>query len=771
MSALDGIIGTAVPRRDAPSKVTGRAIYTDDMQRPNLLHAAVLGSPYPHARIRACDVSAARALKGVRAVVTSADLPPVNIGHSVRDEPILARDKVRYVGEPVAAVAADTPALAQAALQLIDVDYEELPAVYDPAAALADGAPILHEGFDGYLRLYDTPCGGNLVSACELETGDLDAGWRASDVIVEGEYETPAVQHLYLEPCAALAEVEGDGKLVIWSSTQMIFGVQFAVANALGLPMSRVRCIAPRVGGAFGGKFVNMEPIAAALALKTLRPVRLTLSREEDIGTQRTRHASRIRIRTGARRDGTLVCRETQVLLNGGAYADMSPMVLAASVLLAHGPYRIPNVRASGRVAYTNLLRASAMRGFGAVQPCFAGESQLDELAGQLGIDPIDLRLRNALRSGDKWFGSHDVPVCTVAECLEAIRHHPAWQAAQARTPSRPGRRRGLGVATVVQQSGIFASSASVRLAEDGSLTVSTGYIDIGNGSDTTLAQICAGSLGVPIEQVNIVAADTDGAAYDFGTAADRGTHGVGLSVQQAALRVQERMFAIAGQMLECSPEDLELRPGGKVGLKGMPAVELRFGDIALRAHYVGGGPIIGAHSWYMQEPPLDPAVTRSVGFRMGGGVYYGFAAHAVEVEVDETDGGVHVLQAWAAHDVGRIINHSGAEGQVIGGFVQGIGGALYEELLWDDGRLVNPTLMDYKIPGTLDAPYAIHTLLLENPEPGAPWGARGMSDPCIIGAAPAIANALADACGVRLRAIPLTKERVLAGLLALEAG
>ncbi|RLA14519.1 MAG: xanthine dehydrogenase family protein molybdopterin-binding subunit, partial [Gammaproteobacteria bacterium] len=503
----------------------------------------------------------------------------------------------------------------------------------------------------------------------------------------------------------------------------------------------------------------------AALALATKLPVKLVLSREEDMGTMRSRHASRIKIRTGAKRDGTLICREVEVLLDGGAYADMSPLVLPAAVLLGAGPYRIPNVRTGGRAVYTNRLRASAMRGFGAIQPAFAGETQMDELAAKLGMDPFDLRIKNALNSGEKWLGSHHLPVCEVGQCLDAIRQHPAWQARLER-PVTPGKRRGFGIAAVVQQSGIFSASASIRLAEDGSVTVSTGYVDIGNGSDTTLSQICAASLGLPMEQVNLVVADTDGAAYDFGTAADRGTHGVGLAVQEAASRVKEQMFQFAGEMLECATDDLELRAGGKVGIKGVPQPELGFGDIAARGLYASGGPIIGTHTYYMQEPSLDPEQTASVGFRMGGGVHYGFAAHAVEIEVDEVTGQVEVIQGWAAHDLGRVINRDGAEGQIVGGFVQGIGGALLEELVWDDGRLANPSLMDYKIPGSLDAPYNIHCIMLENPEPHAPWGARGLSDPCIIGPGPAIANALVDAGIPRIYRMPLTAERVLSNLL-----
>jgi len=766
MNALDEIIGAAQPRIDGREKVTGTANYVDDLYRPNMLHAARLGSPYAHARILSYDTTRAKQLPGVKAVLTAEDLPDIQIGIAIRDETVLARGKVRYVGEPVAAVAAVDLATAKAALRLIDIEYEELPAVLDPELALKSDAPRLHEEFDNYVKNFESPSEGNMFCYIEIGTGDMARGWEEAEVIVEGEYQTPAVQHLYMETCGALAEVDGSGKVTIWSSTQTVFGEQANVARALDLPMAKVRCIAPKVGGGFGGKLNTVEPITAALALATRRPVKLILSREEDMTTMRSRHASKIRIKTGAKRDGTLVCREVEVLFDAGAFADTSPLVLSATGLLAHGPYRIPNTITKAKLVYTNRLRAAAMRGFGVIQPTFAAESQMDELAELLQLDPIDLRIKNALQSGDKWLRSHPIPVCSLTECLETIRRHPRWQQRRADKATTPGKKRGFGIAAIVQQSGLGGSSTSIRLSEDGSVTLSTGYIDIGNGSDTLLAQICAASLGIDVAQVNFVAADTDGAAYDFATGGDRGTHGVGTSVQQAAGRVKEQLFKFASEMLECGVHDLELRPGGKVAIKGVPQPELAFGDIAARGLYAEGGPIIGTHTWFMAEPELDPEQTHAINFHLAGPVWYGFAAHGVEVEVDEVTGQVEVLEGWCVHDVGKVINTLGVEGQIHGGFVQAVGGALYEELVWDDGRLANPSLMDYKIPGSLDTTFKIHPILIENPEPDAPWGARGMADPCIIGAGPAIANAVRDATGLRVTTLPLTPERVLRGLL-----
>ncbi len=763
---LDAVIGQSVRKIDAPAKVSGAAMYTCDLHRPRMLHAALLGSPHPHARIVRYDTSAARALPGVRAVLTAEDLPAENIGNSVRDEPILARGKTRYVGDPVAAVAAESAAIARAAVQLIEVEYEELPAVFDAEEAMAPGAPILHEDAEAYARVIQAPFAGNMLAHVELETGNVDEAWAECDVIVEGEYSIPAIHAQYMETCGALAELDNHGKLVIWCSTQSVFITQAAVAAALRIPMSMVRCIAPAVGGGFGAKCgASVEPIAAALTLATRRPVKLVLSRDEDMSMMRTRHAAKIWMKTGARADGTLLCRDINIVLNGGAYADLSPMVLEASILMAHGPYRIPNVRTVGRVAYTNRLRAGAFRGFGVMQPTFAGESQLDELASKLKVDPIELRIRNAMLSGDFNMGSHHIPSCHLAECLDEIRSHPAFMAASAERVGPTGRKRGVGISSVVQQSGLFSSSAAVRVSEDGTLVLNTGYIDIGTGSDTSLAQICAGTLGVGVDDVNVVMPDTDGVAYDFGTAADRASRGVSESVYRASLAVRDKLFQFASEMLQCPIDRLELRPGGRVGISGETAAELPFSAIAQWGLYAGGGPIIGTHAYYMQEQKINHVQTRSVGFRMGGGVWYGYGATAVQVEVDEDTGQVQVIAVWHAHDVGRVLNPDGARGQVYGGIAQGISGALYEELVWDNGRLTNPSLMDYKIVGAPEVPRQIYPILLENQLPDSPYGAKGFAEPIIIGVAPAIANAIANAVGARVHTLPITGERLLNAL------
>jgi CO/xanthine dehydrogenase Mo-binding subunit len=762
MTAHVPAIGARLPRLEAVGKINGAAQYTDDIVRPFMLHGAVLGSPFAHAKILTYDVSRARQLPGVAAVITAQDFPFHPMGAVVKDETMLARDKVRYVGEPIAAVAAVDRPTALEALKLIDIEYEELPAVLDIDGALAAGAPLIHDDVAGYFKIFDCRCGRNVLSEQSIIEGDVESAFAKCDVIVEGDYKTQAQAHVYLEPCAAIAELDDRDKITIWSSHQSITRVQGNVCDALGLPMTRVRVITPRVGGGFGGKMeATVQPIAAALALKTRRPVKVVLSREDDFIMMRARHPAQIFMRTGANREGDILAREIKLLLDGGAYSDDSPAVLGFGLYMGRGPYRIPNYHASGKVVYTNKLRAAGFRGFGNPQVSFAGESQIDELADKLGLDPLELRLRNAIRKGDKWVGGHTVPACGLAECLKQVRDRSGWSRRKSQAAGRaPGPRKGLGVAALAHVCGVLGSSAIVRLAEDGSVILNTGAVDIGQGADTTLAQICAGSLMIDVDRVNVVAPDTDATPYNWGTGASRVTYMAGRAVAGASLQLKNKIFDHAAAMLECASQDLELRPGGIVGVQGTDR-QVSFFEVSLRAHFGVGGPPIGEHALVYDGEAFDPKRTKMVGFPFGNLGIYLFGAQVVEIEIDEDTGKITPTAAWLAHDVGRAINPLAVEGQIEGGFVQGLGYALCEELVWDGGRLANPTMMDYKIPGTLDVPTAIHAIIVEDEEPTGPFGAKGVGEPGIVGVAPAVANALAAATGMRIRELPLTPERV----------
>ncbi len=767
------VLGRSVPKLEAREKVTGRAIYTDDMTLPGMLHGALLGSPHPHARILSYDTSRARAIPGVKAVLTAEELPDHKIGAVIKDQPLLARGKVRYAGEPVAAVAAVDLQTARRALQEIHIQYEPLPPLFDAEEALRPDAPVLHEQRDAYFSLQEnteprarTP---NAASHIRLVEGTPDTVWDQCEVIVEDVYETPAQQHIYLEPCSTLASVDRDsGKVTVHTSTQSVFRTQAIIAEALGMPMSKVRVIAPRVGGGFGGKTESTnQPITVALARAAGAPVKLTFSRADDMRMMRSRHACRIYMRTGATRDGHILARQVRIFFDTGAYADDGPFVAGVGAWFARGPYRIPHVDIECWCVYTNRLRASAFRGFGNPQIHFASEVQVDQLAERLGMDPIELRLKNALETGERWLGGVPVESGTLRACLERAREVSDWSRRRSpRTPSA-GKRRGIGIASVGHVSALLGSSATVRLNEDGTVTVSTGAVDIGQGSDTALAQCASAALGLSLDQINFTGPDTDGSPYDWCTAGTRTTYTVGRVILQACEQIQQQLFEQASEILGRPVQQLELRPGGIVGVKGEPGASVPFGAIAARALYFKGGPIIASSRWMFPAVPIDTRRTTAQGLSAMGNGYFVFAAQVVEVEVDELTGQVQVLEAWSVHDVGRAINPAATEGQVQGGFVQGLGFALTEELVWREGQLLNASMSGYKVPGAPDVPVAIHPVLLEHPHGEGPFGAKGVAEVGLIGVAAAVSNAIRHATGAHVTRIPATSERVLHALMA----
>lgn len=759
-------VGASLPRLDAREKVTGRAQYIADMVRPDMLHAAIHASPLAHARIRGYDTRAAEAVPGVACVLTGGDFPDGRMGAFIKDEPAIAQGKVRYPGEPVAVVAAEDEETARRAAALIRVEYEDLPVAATPEDAMAPDSPLIHEGLADYFKVFPAICGGNVASETELSEGDVDGAWAECDVIVEGEFETPAQAHLSIEPVGALAEVDAEGRVTLWSANQSVFRVQANVCEALQLPMSKLRCLTPKVGAGFGNKMEpHVQPLVVQLALKTGRPVRLILNRTEDFETVRARHPFKIRSRTGAKKDGTLVARELSAVLDCGAYGDDSPGVLGYSLLMSRGPYRIPHCRASGKLVYTNRMRFGAFRGFGNPQVTFATESQIDEIADRLGMDPLDLRLKNRMEPGDRWFGGGEVASNGLVECIEKAKAASGWERGRA-LPAPPGKRRALGVAACAHISGLLATGAIVRLLEDGSVVLNTGAVDIGQGSDTVLTQMCASALRVPADRVAIASPDTDGSPYNWGTTASRVTYTTGRSVVAAADKVAEQIKRHASEIFECAVEDLDLRDGGRVGIKGVPDKELSFFEVSGRAHWAAGGPIVGTDTWVYNRPSVDPkrAVAKGLPFPQIG--VYSFGCMIAAVEIDETTGKADVAEVWSAMDVGKAINPGSVEGQIEGGFVQGMGFALTEEMVFDGPRLVNPSMMDYKAPTSLDAPFGIHSIIVEAAEPGGPFGAKGIGEIGLVPVPAAIANAVATAAGTRLRRLPLTPERVLDTML-----
>lgn len=760
-------VGVSIPRLEALEKALGKAVYTDDLALPGMLHGALLLSPHPHARIVSIDLSRASALPGVRAIVTGADAPDHRHGMLIHDETPLARERVRYAGEPVAAVAADDVETARRAAALIAVTYEVLPAVFSIDEALADRAPLVHERAADYTRVAPDIAGRvpNELCWCRMEHGDVEAAFARSAYVVEGVYETGAQSHAYLEPAGALASIDALGRVTVWSSTQSISRVLANIHHSLDIPMARIRAIAPRVGGGFGGKSeAQTQIIAVMLARASGRPVKVVLPREDDMRAMRTRHPARIHIRTGVDGEGRLLAREVEAWIDGGAYADDSPVIANVILFFCTGPYRIEAVRGTAHAVYTNKMRAAAMRGFGNPQVTFAVESHMDEIATALGIDPLELRLRNLIRAGDRWLGGQPVRSSGLGECIERAATAARWrERSRGGWPVGDGRWRGLGMSLVAHSSALGATAAIVRLLEDGTITLNTGSVDIGQGGDTVMAQMCASALGLDIDAINLAGCDTDASPFNSGTNASRSTHMVGRAIGEATGRLVEQMCDRAAVMLGCERERLALREGGLIGTAD-GNLNVSFRDIALFAVHaaIGGGPII-ASAGITQDEPLDPAHTHCEGMLgMDSIGAFTFGAQVVEVEVDADTGRAQVVEAWCAHDVGRAINPGAIEGQIHGGFVQGMGYALTEEMLWHDGVLRNGDFAGYKVPGTLDTPFAIHPIIVEEPDPVHPFGAKGIGEPPLIAAAPAIANAVADATGKRMRRIPITSERLL---------
>ncbi|MDP7623339.1 MAG: xanthine dehydrogenase family protein molybdopterin-binding subunit [Rhodospirillales bacterium] len=768
MTEVLDTVGKRVTRLEGKDKASGRAQYTDDMTLPGMLYGAIAVSPHAHANILSYNISAALEVPGVKAVITGDDYNWFRSGGHVKDETLLAKGKVRYIGEPVAAVAARTQKAAEEAALLIQVEYEELVAVLSIDDAMNPDLPIIHEEFSTYqMKVTDLDVSGNECWVTSAEEGDIDSAWAECDAVVEETFETQAQHHLYLEPASALADVDANGKVTVWGPNQGVHFIQTRTADYLGLPLTKVRAISPTVGGGFGGRAgPHMQPIAAALALKSGKPVKITLSRAMDFETCRSRHPSRVRMKIGAKKDGTFVAQEAELLFDGGSFMDETPAVASFGLMMARGPYRIPNFRGSARAFYANKLRAGSFRGFGNPQTTIARECLIDRLAQTLELSPMEVRQKNAMVAGDKWLGGQEVPACGFAQCLEEVEKAAELDKAQLPPPAL-GKKRGFGFSGFAHISSFLASGASVQLREDGTVTMNTGGIEIGQGASTILAQICAEALKLPIESINVTEPDTDTTPYNYKSVGSRTTYTTGRAVKAAAEDVADQIIEHAAAMLDCDPAQLTLISGGQVGVKSdvsdSPLVNrtITFKEASLRAHYGVGGPIIGTHTFVFDGPPFDREGSKMKAVVFGNMGAYIYGVQGAAVDVDEITGQVEVVKAWAAADVGKAINPTNIEGQIQGGFAQGMGYALYEEMVWDNGRLVNPTLMEYKVPGVKEVP-KVHTIIVEDPEPAGPYGAKGVGEPAMVGVAPAIANAIDDAIGGRPNSLPMTPEKVL---------
>lgn len=757
-------IGRSPARLDAYEKVTGRAVFAVDLKLAGMLHARVLRSPIPHGRITHIDVSKAETLPGVIAVVTGKDFPG-SFGATVQDQNFLAREKVRFVGDPVAAVAAVNLDAAEEALSLIKVEYEPLAAILDPVEAMKPGAVLIHEELSRYATAPGIfpVAGTNICNHFKLRKGDVEKGFTESHVVLEDTYTTQMVQHAHLEPHASIAQVDPSGKILIWSNTQTPYFNRKALARALNLPLNKVRIMGTSVGGGFGGKsYLKAEPICVALALKTKnRPVKLVYTREEEFGVAPVRHPTVIRCKTGMKRDGTWVAQETELIFDTGAYADIGPRVVRNAGFSASGPYKVPNVHIDSYCVYTNNPVGGAFRGFGIPQITWAIESHLDAMAEKLGIDSVELRLKNAVEEGSASATGQVLHSVGLKETLRQAAEKIGW--GRSLGPSR-----GKGVACMHKSTVTpSASAAFVKLNEDASVTLLCSAVEMGQGASTALAQIAAEELGVPVDMISVVRPDTDFTPYDMASVSSRSTFFVGNAVRRAAADAREQLLDIAAEILEANPKDLELKEG-KVQVRGVPEKAISITELPLgEAFYVGvkgrgrGRPVLGRGTFTVEDAtPLD----RETGQGKNPSVFWMYATQAAEVEVDPRTGRVKILRIAAAHDVGRSIHPQSIEGQVEGALVMGVGTALFEKMELEEGRVKNRSFADYKIPSALDAPEMI-PIIVEEPHSRGPYGAKGLGEPALAPTAAAIANAIYAAVGVRIKDLPITPEKILEGL------
>jgi len=759
------VVGESVRRVDGIKLVTGAPAFTDDIHIPGMLYGKILASPHAHARIVRIDVSKARALPGVHAVLTHRDVPrvPHTTAGQAWPEPspydtYLLDNKVRFVGDRVAAVAAESRAIAERALRLIEVEYDVLPAVLEIEEAMAPGAPVIHDEPDS-TKIYDR--NRNIAGHLLREIGNVDEGFREAGLIVEREFRTHRQQHAMLEPHVTICWLDTDNRLVIRSSTQVPYHCRRQVAMILQMPVGRVHVIKPRIGGGFGGKQeMLLEDICGALALAARRPVKIEYTREEEFYMARSRHPQILRLKMGVKRDGTVIASHMRVLATTGAYGSHSTTVQGNTGSKVLPLYRADHLRFECDVVYTNTPVAGAFRGYGCPQGFFAQETLVDEIAEQLGIDPVQFHHANMIRLGDidrlsaqLGEGKEGLPrvirSCGLPECVDKAAAAADWSKKRKAKPAKGRLRRGIGMACTMQGSGIAGldwASAFLKMNEDGSFYLQVGASDVGAGADTVLSQIAAETLGVTLDKIVITSGDTDTTPFDVGAYASSTTIISGGAVKKAAEKVRVQVLEVASKLLGQPPENLDCG-GNQVFTKCECRQTIGMADIALHALYKEKFQIMDGASHFNTDSPPP------------------FCATFAEVEVDVETGQVKVLHLATAVDPGTAINPKLAEGQVEGAVTQGMGFALTEELMLDNaGRPLNANFLDYKIFSAKDMP-KLTTILVQTDEPLGPYGAKSISEVPINGPAPAIANAIYDAVGLRIRKLPIRPEDVLRAL------
>lgn len=762
------VVGQSVFRTDANPKVTGRALHVGNIEMPGMLHVAVLRSPYPHARIQRIEKSRAEALDGVAVVLTGAEIAKMpgidpHFGPAFRDQPILAVEKVCYAGDPVVAVAAVDKRTAEDALQRVEVDYEPLPAVHDVLEAVKPDGPLVHEQHrpaKTFADLAHVQAGkqSNICYHFKLRTGDVDKAFAEADRIFEDTFSSPPAQHLPMEPHVTLAYLDEHERLNIWTASQSPSYVRTEISNTFGIPMNRIRVRVPYIGGGYGAKlYAKLEPLTTVLAIITKKPVRYALTREEEFLTI-TKHKVVTRIKTAVQ-NGAITARKCEVFWDTGAYAEIGPRIGHKSGYTSAGPYRIPNVWIDSYCVYTNKVPAGAFRGFGVPQVIWAYDSQTDMIARALGADPVEFRLNPALNEGERFATGTAVKSFGIKEAIRQAAQAIEWSSAKG--PQSGTKLRGKGIAAGVKA--VLTPSISgaiVILNADGTANVLSSTVEMGQGSETTLGQIVAEELGLVPEQVHIVQPDTDVTPYDTITAGSRSTYHMGNAVRMAAGKIKSELLNVVASKLEVDPGDLAVARG-RVFVRGMEERGMTISQIFLAKFGSLGTTLAAEAVCQPTSAHMDPETGQSEKCTE----YWFPSATSAEVEVDPETGQVRVLRLFSVGDTGRAINPRHCEQQLQCAAIMHLGLTMFEEMVFDDGQLINGSLLDYQVTSIRDMPPTIGSILVEVPHEDGPFGAKGAGETGALTVAPAIANAIADACGVRIRDLPITPEKVLRAL------
>jgi len=762
------VVGQSVYRKDANPKVTGRALHVGNIEMPGMLQVAVLRSPYPHARILRIDKSKAEALAGVAVVLTGADISKMagvdpHFGPAFRDQPILAVEKVCHVGDPVVAVAAADHRTAEDALQLVEIDYEPLPGVFDVLEAVKKDSPLVHEQHrpaKAFADLAHVKAGeqSNICYQFKLRVGDVDKAFAEADRIFDDIFTSPPAQHVPMEPHVTLAYLDEHDRLNVWTASQSPSYVRTELAATFGIPMHRIRVRVPYLGGGYGAKlYAKLEPLVTALALRTKKPVRYALTREEEFLTI-TKHKVVTKIKT-AIKNGAITARKCEVYWDTGAYAEIGPRIGHKSGYTSAGPYKIPNVWIDSYCVYTNKVPAGAFRGFGVPQVIWAYDSQTDMIARALGVDPVEFRLQPALDEGEKFATGTVVRSFGIKEAIRQAAQAIEWSKPK---PSQNGtRRRGRGIAAGVKA--VLTPSISgaiVILNADGTANVLSSTVEMGQGSETTMSQIVAEELGITADRVHIVQPDTDVTPYDTITAGSRSTYHMGNAVRLAAAKVKAQLCEVVAAKLEVAPDDLTAGKG-RIYVRGLEERGMTVGEIFL-AKFGSLGTTLAAEAVCQPTAAhMDPETGQSEKCTE----YWFPSATAAEVEVDTETGRVKVLQLYSVGDTGTAINPRHCEQQLQGAALMHLGLTMFEEMIFEEGQLINGSLLDYQVASIKDMPQLVRPIVVQVPHEDGPFGAKGAGETGALTVAPAIANAIEDAVGVRIRDLPITPERVLRAL------